>query len=62
MTQTIKLKKLQYGGYATRDGKFRVYNYMNIWTVIEDIDGEEDLFDFLTLAEAREFIAEKVSA
>jgi hypothetical protein len=59
---TIKLKKLEFGGYRTEDNKFRVFNYMGVWTVVEDNDGEEDLTDFMTLAEAREFITGKVAA
>lgn len=56
----IKLKRLPHGGYATEDGKFRVFNYMDIWTVVESHWGEaEELTDFMTLAEAREYIAEK---
>lgn len=59
---TIKLKKLEFGGYGTADNKFRVFNYMGVWTVVEDNDGEEELTDFMTLAEAREFISGKVAA
>ena len=62
MTQTIKLKKLEFGGYRTADDKYRVFNYMGVWTVVEDEDGEETMTDFMTLAECREFIAEKVAA
>ena len=59
---TIKLKKLEFGGYRTENDKFRVFNCMGVWTVVEDVDGEETLTDFMTLAECREFIAEKASA
>jgi hypothetical protein len=59
---TIKLKKLEFGGYRTADDKFRVFNYMGVWTVVEDNDGEEIMTDFMTLAECREFISEQVAA
>lgn len=55
----IKLQRLPHGGYISPDGKFRVFNYMNLWTVVEDNDGEEEMTDYLTLAEAREYIAER---
>ena len=62
MTQTIKLKKLEFGGYRTENDQVRVFNYMGVWTVVEDVDGEETMTDFMTLAECREFIAGKVAA
>lgn len=63
MTTAIKLKKNEFGGYRTEDGLFRVFNYMGVWTVcFDDECGREDMHDFMTLTEAREFIAEKVSA
>ena len=59
---TITLKKREFGGYRTENGKFEVHNYMGVWTVIENIDGDEgDYTDFLTLAEAREFIANQIT-
>lgn len=62
MTTAIKLKKLQFGGYSTVSGQFKVYNYMGVWTVVEDFDGEETMTDFMTLTEAREFIAGQPTA
>jgi hypothetical protein len=57
---SIKLQKIQAGQYKTADDQFQVINYMGVWTVIE---GDYDMYhDFLTLAEAREFIAEQVAA
>lgn len=57
---SIKLQKIQAGQYKTADDKFSVIDYMGVWTVIEgDYD---EFYDFMTLAEAREFIAERVSA
>lgn len=62
MTTALKLKKLEFGGYVSQDGKYRVFNYMNLWTVVEDINGSEEMTDFMTLSEARQYIAEKVGA
>lgn len=59
MTKSVTLKKVEAGRYETKDGRFSVVNYMGVWTVIE---GEyEEYTDFMTLAEAREFIAEQVA-
>lgn len=61
-TTTITLKKNPLGGYSTVDGKFRVVNYMDIWTVCENIsDSEDELTDFALLSDAREYIASKVA-
>ena len=62
MTTALKLKKLEFGGYATKDGMFRIFNYMNVWTVVQDINGEEELTDFMTLSEARQYVSEKAGA
>lgn len=62
MTPAIKLKKLEFGGYRTENNQFRVFNYMGVWTVVEDFDGEETMTDFMTLAECREFIAGQPTA
>ena len=60
---TISLKKREFGGYETKDGAYRVFNYMGVWTVcFDDGYGSEDMRDFMTLAQCREFITEKVAA
>lgn len=60
---TISLKKREFGGYETKDGAFRVFNYMGVWTVcFDDECGREDMRDFMTLTEAREFITAEAGA
>ena len=62
MAKSVTLKKRTNGGYQTADGTYRVFNYMGVWTVcFDDKYGAEDMADFMTLAEAREFIAEQVA-
>lgn len=59
MTKSVTLTKINAGNYETKDGRFSVVNYMGVWTVVENEPVEYT--DFMTLAEAREFIAEQVA-
>lgn len=54
----VRVKRISAGNYETIDGEYWICNYMGVWTVGEKT--YDQLLDFATLAEAREFIAEEL--
>ena len=57
----VRVKRINAGNYETIDGSFWICNYMGVWTVgAKDDEDSCHLLDFMTLAEAREFLAEEL--